>query len=321
MKTKTTQKKQGLNRSLCDFFTLNWDEDQSKEVLFDNFFVCGFIVRYFVLLCETIVLGHIRMKTKQIRKKGISRLPCMRVTLNFPLGESTSQWKDVNSPWGNATLSQLNTGIFPFTGYGFASLLPYHFGAKSTSDTNVWNFKNMAIVIILKNYYFRIIIKNLTKCNILSTLALKNFGKFTYHNLGKLCPRSLASTIFVLGLERAVLEKSVLSLGLGFFWVLGLERWVLDSSSGQIEHSTVNGSPPLRHFFNRSCVARRNDGEMGPLTCYTLRRNAASVMKDLIWLQYTVGLNKLLQHVRSNEFNSSVKCWIRRRNSLLKWSL
>ena len=247
----------------------------------------------------------------------------MRGTLSFPLGESKSQWKDVNYLWGDATLSQLNTGIFPFTGYGFASSLQYHYGAKSTSAANVWNFKNMAVVIILKNYYFWIIIKNLTKCNISSTFAPKNFGKSTYHNLGKLCPRSLASTISVLGLERAVLEKSVLSLGLGFFWVfgLGLERCVLNSSSGQIEHSTVNGSPPLRHFFSRGCVARRHDGGMGPSTCYTLRRNAASVMKDLIWLQYTVGLNKLLQHVRSNEFNSAVKCWIRRRNSLLMWSL
>ena len=35
------------------------------------------------------------------------------------------------------------------------------------------------------------------------------------------------------------------------------------SRAGQIEHSVANGSPPLRHFFERSCVARvqwRGDG-------------------------------------------------------------
>ena len=28
------------------------------------------------------------------------------------------------------------------------------------------------------------------------------------------------------------------------------------SRAGQIGHSVANGSPPLRHFFERSCVAR-----------------------------------------------------------------
>ena len=28
------------------------------------------------------------------------------------------------------------------------------------------------------------------------------------------------------------------------------------SQAGQIGHSVANGSPPLRHFFKRSCVAR-----------------------------------------------------------------
>ena len=36
------------------------------------------------------------------------------------------------------------------------------------------------------------------------------------------------------------------------------------SRPGQIEHSVANGLPPLRHFFERSCVARkRNDAKMG----------------------------------------------------------
>ena len=36
------------------------------------------------------------------------------------------------------------------------------------------------------------------------------------------------------------------------------------SRTGQIGHSVANGSPPLRHFFEWSCVAGRNDAEMGP---------------------------------------------------------
>ena len=36
-------------------------------------------------------------------------------------------------------------------------------------------------------------------------------------------------------------------------------------SAGQIGHSVANGSPLLRHFFERSCVAHwRTDAEMGP---------------------------------------------------------
>ena len=73
--------------------------------------------------------------------------------------------------------------------------------------------------IFKKNYYFRIIIKNLTKCNILNTLAFKHYGKFADHNLEKFCPRSLA-----LASRGSVLKKSVPGLG--------LERCVLDSTFG-----------------------------------------------------------------------------------------
>ena len=37
----------------------------------------------------------------------------------------------------------------------------------------------------------------------------------------------------------------------------------LKSLAGQIEHSIVNGSPPLRHFFETNGVAGGNDVEMG----------------------------------------------------------
>ena len=53
----------------------------------------------------------------------------------------------------------------------------------------------------------RIIIKNLSKCNILNTFALKNNRRFAEHNFKKLCPLSLALTIPVLGLERACARK------------------------------------------------------------------------------------------------------------------
>ena len=65
----------------------------------------------------------------------------------------------------------------------------------------------MTFAIILTKCYFRIVIKNLTKCNILSTFALKKCGKSTNHYLEKLCSRSLASTISVLDLERVCLRK------------------------------------------------------------------------------------------------------------------
>ena len=59
----------------------------------------------------------------------------------------------------------------------------------------------MAFMIILKKYNFRIIIKNLTKCNTLYTFAVKNYGKSTNHNLEKMCLRSLTLALTI-GLER-----------------------------------------------------------------------------------------------------------------------
>ena len=93
--------------------------------------------------------------------------------------------------------------FIPFSDYGLVSLPRYRYGTKFTSAANLKNFK-MAFIIILKNYYLRIIIKNLKKCNILSIFAFTNYGKFAANNLEKLCPRSLAlaSTIPVIGLEK-----------------------------------------------------------------------------------------------------------------------
>ena len=51
----------------------------------------------------------------------------------------------------------------------------------------------------------------------------------------------------------------------GNAFVTGAGGLRFKSQAGQIGHSVSNGSPPLRHLFERSCVARRrNDAEIGP---------------------------------------------------------
>ena len=42
----------------------------------------------------------------------------------------------------------------------------------------------------------------------------------------------------------------------GNVFVSGAENLRFKSRAGQIGHSVANGSPPLRHFFERSCAAR-----------------------------------------------------------------
>ena len=157
------------------------------------------------------------MKTTQIRKKGISRLPCMGKDTKFYVGEAKSQW--LTTDGGTHSSYNLSTGYISIHGLCLCFItIRYRYDAKSTSAANVSNFK-MAFVISLKNYCFRIIIKNLTKRNILSTFALKNNGKFTNQNLEKVClwfwprPRPFLS----LASRRSVLKKSVLGPGLGFF--------------------------------------------------------------------------------------------------------
>ena len=65
---------------------------------------------------------------------------------------------------------------------------------------------------------------------------------------------------------------------------LSLEREVGGSSFGPVKSDTV--LPTARHhcyiFSNRAVSPGRNDAEMGPASRYPLRRNAASVIKDLI---------------------------------------
>ena len=55
------------------------------------------------------------------------------------------------------------------------------------------------------------------------------------------------------------------------------------SRAGQIRQWVSNGSPLLLHFFKRSCVAHgAMMRRLARKTRYTLRRNTASIMKDLI---------------------------------------
>ena len=60
----------------------------------------------------------------------------------------------------------------------------------------------------------------------------------------------------------------------------------LESRAGQIRRSVGNASPPLRHFFEKSCVAlaqRRKDGPRKLVKCFgALQR----MMKDLILIRF-----------------------------------
>ena len=44
------------------------------------------------------------------------------------------------------------------------------------------------------------------------------------------------------------------------------------SSAGQIGHNAANGLPPLQHFFEKSCVTRRNHAEMRLVTLFSVIR-------------------------------------------------
>ena len=99
-------------------------------------------------------------------------------------------------------------------------------------------------LIIFRIYYFRIIIKNLTKCKILKNFALKNNGKFADIDSEKFCSLgfALASTIPALGFESVCPQKVGLGRSLGFFWSphLRLQGCVIDSTSGHHAFVLIN---------------------------------------------------------------------------------
>ena len=137
------------------------------------------------------------------------------------------------------------------------ALFHYYDTATVRNQHQLLTFKTSKYpsLLLKKTIIFRIIIKNLTKCNTLSTFELKTYGKFTDHNLEKLCPRSLASTIPILGLKRVCLRKVGPWPWLRIFlspWPFGLERCVLDSISGTYNTSRVisSGSKTANHSLS-----------------------------------------------------------------------
>ena len=97
----------------------------------------------------------------------------------------------------------------------------------------------MAYIIILKNYYFWTTITNFTKCNIWNIFAFKNYGKFADHNLEKLC---VDFDHFCPWPREGLSSKSrSLTSFFFFFWVLGLERCVFDSTSVSDQHDVYFG--------------------------------------------------------------------------------
>ena len=74
----------------------------------------------------------------------------------------------------------------------------------------------------------------------------------------------------------------------GNMFVSGVGGLKFKSWASQIGHSAANGLPPLQHFFDRSCVARAQRRGDGPhQLVYTLWRNTASIMKNLMECLFT----------------------------------
>ena len=64
----------------------------------------------------------------------------------------------------------------------------------------------------------------------------------------------IAIFLFLRNVTAASILKQTKSSGNAF--VSGAGGLRFKSQAGQIGHSVANGSPPLRHFFERSCVTR-----------------------------------------------------------------
>ena len=93
--------------------------------------------------------------------------------------EAKSQWGDANYSWGDASLPQFKYWFYfhlqimaLFHYYDIATVQNQH--QLLTCQTS----KRQSL--LFKKNYFRIFMKNVTKCNILSTFAFKNYEKFTY---------------------------------------------------------------------------------------------------------------------------------------------
>ena len=87
-----------------------------------------------------------------------------------------------------------------------------------------------------------------------------------YHQLGLVDRHQIPHQLNIEHNRLAFTQTTQLrSSGHANVFVSGAGGLRFKSRAGQIGHSVANGSPPLRHFFERSCVAhRRIDAEMGP---------------------------------------------------------
>ena len=66
-----------------------------------------------------------------------------------------------------------------------------------------------------------------------------------------------------------------------YMFVPGTEGLRFKSRAGQIEYGVATAARFLRKKLCCPHAQWCNDAEMGPVTLYTLRRNTASIMKDL----------------------------------------
>ena len=75
------------------------------------------ILLLIVLLCDICFFlrdigRHIRMKTKQIKKKRYFPLTLYGGTLNYRLGKAKFHWRDANYRWGDASLLQFKYWLY-----------------------------------------------------------------------------------------------------------------------------------------------------------------------------------------------------------------
>ena len=128
-------------------------------------------------------------------------------------------------------------------------------------------------LITFRNYCFQIIIKNLAKCNILKTFALKNNGKLVNHNLEKLCSWSLAlaSTIPVLGLKR-ICPRKVGPWPRIFFESLNLASKVVSSTPSLLA--------VFSFFFGRQFLRQRSNHQSD---CSHAFFYVCSYASDSVW--------------------------------------
>ena len=77
------------------------------------------------------------------------------------------------------------------------------------------------------------------------------------------------------------------SWSIGNAFVSGAGGLKFKSRANKIGHIVANGSSSLRQLFERSRVAASTATQRdGPHQLFTLRRNTANIMKDLIWFGF-----------------------------------